>query len=92
MSRMVRKQIYISAEQEHLLKTRASELGLTESQLIRSGIERFLRPSGAPPLDEQAWQDAVDFMRERARIAEANEQRGWTREELYERHTPELSD
>jgi hypothetical protein len=35
MSRMLRKQIYISNEQEELLKSRAKELGASESALIR---------------------------------------------------------
>ena len=38
MTRMVRKQIYIEAEQEQLLKQRARELGVSEAELIRRGI------------------------------------------------------
>jgi hypothetical protein len=84
MAKMVRKRIYISREQEHLLKRRSKELGVTESALIRQGIDRAARSSSPTTPDEHAWQDALAFMRERARIESAKEQRGWTREDLYE--------
>jgi len=92
MQRMVRKQIYISAEQDRLLKHQARERGVTESELIREGIDRTALLHAGRALDEQAWQDALEFMRERARIQSAKEQRGWTREDLYEGRPKHLSD
>ncbi len=37
---MLRKQIYIDRRQERLLKRKASELRVSESELIRDGIEK----------------------------------------------------
>lgn len=36
---MVRKQVYITPEQELALKTAAARLGVTEAELIRRGLE-----------------------------------------------------
>jgi hypothetical protein len=83
MSRMVRKQVYISEEQQAALRQRAKELGVTESALIRRGLDYAAGPGGGQPDGERAWQDALAFMRERARIEAAQRQRGWTREELH---------
>jgi hypothetical protein len=83
MARMVRKQVYITPEHDALLKRRASGLGLTESELIREGIERV----GRAPLarrDTAAWREALAFMEERARRAQPSRGRNWTREDLYD--------
>lgn len=85
MSRMVRKQIYIEPEQEELLKRRARELGVSEAELIRQGIDQVSHVLAALPLDREAWQDELAFIRKRARSQKAlGGQRSWTREELYE--------
>jgi hypothetical protein len=87
MGRMIRKQVYIEEEQDALLKQRACALGVTESWLIRQGIDQALRTRVEPYRDRQAWQDALAFMRERQQLVgkvPPQEGRGWTREELYE--------
>ncbi|HXG36686.1 MAG TPA: hypothetical protein VNL15_06940 [Dehalococcoidia bacterium] len=80
---MMRKQVYIDAEQERLLKRRAKALGVSESELIRRGILQAGR-GGMVVRDSQAWEEELAFIRERARIQELGKKRGWTREELYE--------
>jgi hypothetical protein len=80
VTRMMHKQSYISAEQQIALAERAKELGGTESALIRRGLDSVARPV-AQPADEHAWEDALAFMRERARIESDQERRGWTRED-----------
>ena len=86
MGRMVRKQIYITPAQDALLKQWARRLGVTESDLIRRGIEQLDWGPTTPLLDEQAWQEEIAFMRERARMVVPQQTggRGWTREELYD--------
>ncbi len=91
MGRMVRKQVYIEPAQEELLKRRARELGVTESDLIRRGIEQIGVVSPALPLDRAAWEAELRFIRERARLQELGLQRGWTREELYEERLKRFS-
>jgi hypothetical protein len=57
MSKMVRKQFFITAEQNRKLKARAAATGVAEAELIRSGIDLRLHQD----LEEQrAWQSVVD--------------------------------
>ncbi len=83
MARMVRKQIYIEPEQDKLLKQRGKEAGLSEAALIREYIADGLqRPSEAER--KKAWEEAVAFMEERAKMKVPQTGRTWTRDELYE--------
>ena len=84
MGRMVRKQLYIEPRQEELLKRRAQELGVTEAQLIRRGIDQIgLAPAGLP-LDHKAWEEAKALIQKRLRISVPQTGRSWTRDELHE--------
>lgn len=87
---MVRKQVYIEERQDEALKRRAHELGVTESQLIRDGIDIVTSP-GRLPEDEAEWQAELVFMRERAGLDVAPGKRSWAREELYEQRPKHLS-
>jgi hypothetical protein len=80
---MVRKQVYIEPEQDERLKRRAQALGVTESELIREGIDLVTKP-GVLAEDRALWQAELEFMRARARLKVPPGPRGWTREELYD--------
>ena len=84
MGRMKRKQVYIAPEQDAALKRYAREWGVTESELIRRGIEQVTRRAPEPPSDEQAWAEELAFIQERGRLPSSGGRRGWTREELYD--------
>jgi hypothetical protein len=57
MTKMVRKQLFITAEQNRKLKARAAATGVAEAELIRSGID--LRLSQEPE-EGRAWRSTVD--------------------------------
>lgn len=42
LERVVRKQLYLREDQDRLLKERARRLGLSEAQLVRMALDRFL--------------------------------------------------
>jgi hypothetical protein len=65
---------------------------VSESALIRYGIDQAAGLVEPGALDERAWQDALTFMRERARIQAAKEERGWSREDLYDERPRHLLD
>jgi len=89
---MVRKQVYIKPEQEKRLKERARELGVSEAELIRRGIDQVAHVPVALPLDRRAWQAELAFIRKRASRQKAlGSQRRWTREELYEERLSRFS-
>lgn len=92
VARMVRKQIYIEAAHERALKRRARELKVTESELIRRGIEQVTRAPALARPDPGAWEEERAFIRERMRLRVPQTGRQWTREELYEERLARLSD
>jgi len=81
--RMVRKQVYISQDQQARLKRVSKELGVTESELIRRGVDATCSVAKGPR-DPKAWEEALAFMRERAKLKVPQTGRTWTRDELYE--------
>lgn len=91
MGRMVRKQVYITREQDQLVKRRAKALGVTEAEVVRRGIELASTTAASFPFDRQAWEEEMQFIRERARIQELGRTRGWTREELYDERLARFS-
>jgi hypothetical protein len=48
MSRLVRKQVYITEEQEQLLKRAARHGRHTEAEILRSALDQALRPKRVP--------------------------------------------
>jgi hypothetical protein len=85
---MIRKQIYLHAEQEALLKQGAEALGISEAEMIRRCLEDVQRHTVPAFVDRQAWQDELAFLHRRAEGLEVHPQpRTWTREELYAERT-----
>ena len=85
MSEMIRKQVYIEARQERLLKTLAKDLHATGAVLIRRGIDRGLdRMAGVRP-DPAAWGEAERYILARMRKGTVKGKRRWTRESLHDR-------
>ena len=57
MPTMLRKQIYIAPRQERLLKTKASKLHISESELIRDGIDKALQTGASTAHDPKGWDE-----------------------------------
>ena len=85
MPSMLRKQIYIAPRQERLLKTRASELHISESELIRDGIDKALKTETTAAHDPKAWEEEKKFITSLMKKRAVKGGRKWTREELYDR-------
>jgi hypothetical protein len=81
---MIRKQIYVTAEQEALLKRSAKVLGVSEADVVRRGIELVGEPGRIFRPDPKAWEELKRDMRKRAQMDVPQTGRSWTREELYE--------
>lgn len=87
MPSMLRKQIYIAPRQERLLKSKASELQVSESELIRDGIDKALNTGTISVHDPKAWDEEKKFITKlmKKRAVKVKGGRKWTREELYDR-------
>lgn len=92
MGRMVRKQLYIEARHDELLKRRAREAGVSEAEVVRRCIERMDAVSArgwAPDLD--AWDETLEFIKQHRMIDVPQTGREWTREEIYDERLDQLS-
>ncbi len=85
MPEMIRKQVYIEARQERLLKMLAKDLRVTEAELIRWGIDQGLDKMAGVHPDPAAWIEVERFILARMRRRTAKGRRRWTREDLYGR-------
>jgi hypothetical protein len=84
MNKMVRKQVYIEAQQEALLKHLSKQQGVTEAELIRAGIVG-LSPGSSAARDRSFWEREKRFIRTLMKRRAVESKRKWKREDLYER-------
>jgi hypothetical protein len=73
MNKMVRQQLFITAEQKRQLKTRAGVTGMSEGEIIRRGIDRelALKTSDKEEGDwKQAWRQACGMWTDHDEIEE----------------------
>ena len=91
MTRMIRKQVYIEADQDERLKKKAQELDVSEAELVRRGIEKVLAEPDGEAARIAAWEDAKEFIRQRMAMKVPQTDRGWTREDMYEERLDRIS-
>ena len=84
MAEMIRKQVYIEARQERLLKERAKKYGRTEADLIRRAIDQGLERFAAQVPDPEAWKEFKRRLARHSKEAGPVTIRRWTRDELYD--------
>ena len=68
MNKLVRQQLFVTAEQKRQLKTRAAATGKSESEIIRRGIDRELDDNTADPDGgdwKEAWEQAFGIWKDR---------------------------
>jgi hypothetical protein len=72
MNKMVRKQLFITAEQNRRIKSRAAITGLSEGEVIRRGINRELddKSGTAEGNWKDAWRQAFGMWKDRDDIEE----------------------
>ncbi len=82
MPRMIRKQVYITPEQNERLKREAAKRRVSEAEVIRYGIDALAKRE-----EERlaAWAKTKELMEERGRMKAPQTGRTWTRDELYDR-------
>jgi Arc/MetJ-type ribon-helix-helix transcriptional regulator len=85
MSQMLRKQIYIDPQHDYLLKKRASRLHVSESELIREGIEKVLERDVMISRDIRVWEEEKKFLLSLKKKGRVKGKRKWKREDVYDR-------
>ena len=93
MGRMVRKQIYITSQQERQLKQRATELDVSEAELIRRSLDLALGSATpterglalpAAVRDPEAFRAYFDYVESLISLDVPQSSWKFNREELYE--------
>lgn len=72
MNKMVRQQLFITAEQKRRIKTRAALTGKSEGEIIRRGIDRELEDTSAEKQGDwkDAWRQAAGMWKDRDDVEE----------------------
>jgi hypothetical protein len=89
---MIRKQVYIQKKQDEKLKEISRQLGVTEAEVIRRGIDLVAARQERQSADE-AWKKALALM-DRVAAESSKEPEGertWKREEVYDERPKYLS-
>lgn len=81
---MIRKHIYITAEQEAGLKRLSETIGLSESEIVRLALSSYLRVPSPTPTKLRAWQEERAFIQSLANNDPLPGERTWTRDGLYD--------
>ena len=89
MNKMVRQQLFITAEQKRRIKTRAALTGVSEGEIIRRGINRELDHEAGSRQGEgdwkEAWRQAAGMWKDRDDIDELYAERRKRRRKRRER-------
>jgi hypothetical protein len=87
MSDMVRKQIYITRQQNLLLKRLAKLRGKSEAELLRNALQKEIETTVAPNTQErdslQALSEILDFAFTRKDAPAAGQPYRFNRDEIY---------
>ncbi len=84
---MIRKQLYISDDHERALKAKARDAGISEAELIRRLLDRFLLDRGSRRMPIGREKAALDFLQATDEIIASHrfaEDYRFKRENLYE--------
>jgi hypothetical protein len=84
MSTMVRKQIYIEAQQEAALKHITKERQISEAEIIRQAIARWLEEDERARRTTELWEEEQAFIEALLAQGPVPGGRTWTRDAIYE--------
>ncbi|RMF71524.1 MAG: DNA-binding protein [Alphaproteobacteria bacterium] len=88
---MIRKQLYITEQQEHALKRRAKTLGVSEAEFIRRALDAMLRDQPREPLPRRdALHGLLDHTRRLAETHRTPAGYRFDREALYAEREEQL--
>jgi hypothetical protein len=81
----IRKQIYLDAQQNDILKQTSRRLGVSEAEIIRQAILNQTGRMFAGKKNCSAWKKERQFIQTLLEQGSVNGGRTWKREDLYER-------
>jgi hypothetical protein len=85
MGGQMRKQIYIQARQERLLKRLAKRTASSEAEIIRRALDEHFRALEAAEVRQDAWRRVDALIADLMAQGPTAGGRTWRREDLYDR-------
>lgn len=85
MAAKIRKQIYITPQQETILKQISNDTGVSEAEIIRQAVDYYAIQKRSPYRDNSAWERLRSRMQQLIDKGSVPGARTWRREDLYER-------
>lgn len=85
MKRMIRKQLYITSEHESKLKAKSGETGMSEGEIVREALSRYLDSSVPEKRDLSYWEKELAFIESLQERGPVGGGRTWRRDDLHDR-------
>ena len=86
MSKSIRKQFYITLEQEARLKQKAEKMGITQAELVREALDSHTYTVDYNKRNIEKWQEELEFIKNEMLQKEGSRKKQtWKREDLYDR-------
>ena len=86
MADLIRKQLYITRDQEKMLKLKSRELGVTEAEIVREALDARDYRFEYPFKSTDKWREELAFINKRMTGQQADQKtRIWRRDDLYDR-------
>lgn len=86
MSKSIRKQFYITLEQENRLKQKAEKMGIPQAELVREALDSHTYTVNYNKRNTDKWQEEVEFIKTEMLQKEGSHKgQTWKREDLYDR-------
>lgn len=86
MSDLIRKQLYITKQQDQLLKKKAATYNISEAEIVREALDSHTSAASYPRKVQEKWLEERKFIEENRKGSKSDSPiRRWKREELYDR-------
>ena len=81
----IRKQIYVDAQQNEILKQTSKKLGVSEAEIIRQAITAQASRLGIAQINRKAWETERQLIQSLIKQGKVRGKRTWKRDDLYDR-------
>lgn len=86
MSELIRKQLYITKQQEQLLKKKAATFNISEAEIVREALDSHTSAVSYPRKFQEKWLEERKFIEEKRKGSKNDlPVKKWKRDELYDR-------
>ena len=86
MSDLIRKQLYITKQQDQLLKKKAATYNISEAEIVREALDSHTAAASYPRNVQEKWLEERRYIEENRKGSKNDSPiRRWKREDIYDR-------